>query len=261
MTVGLVAAGLLTTGCTPQNTADKLVSGTIMGSDGNVVDALIGFDVRDGAGNMIDLGAKKVGYSAIQRLNYCVPTTGAAATQTCPNGYVTGKTWSIKVPYNAAKIYIEVYPKAPSSTNYLNTPTYSGPMAGTTNTSTYSATYRRDISLPGSVSNVKVVLPLTCGVPGGQTGSLYGHIAGWPIGHTGTANAWSMASNTLATQGFGLGLVDTNGNYRINGLMAGQRYGIIAGTAGFSRNEVTYANSQGDKTLVPSACYQKQYDF
>jgi hypothetical protein len=261
MTVGLVAAGLLTTGCTPQNTSDKIVSGTIMGTDGNVVDALIGFDVRDGAGNMIDLGAKKVGYSSIQRMNYCVPSSGASATQTCPNGYVTGTTWSVKVPYNATKIYIEVYPKAASSSNWYHSATYDGPFAGTTDTSTYSATYRREISLPGSVSNVKIALPRSCGVAGAQTGSLFGHIAGWPIGHTGTANAWSMASNTLATQGFGLGLVDANGNYRINGLMAGQRYGIIAGTAGFSRNQVNYQNSVSDNTLVPSACAQKQYNF
>ena len=71
-----------------------------------------------------------------------------------------------------------------------------------------------------------------------------------------------MASNTLATQGFGLGLVDANGNYRINGLMAGQRYGIIAGTAGFSRNMVNYDEQRRAATRSsPALAAQKQYNF
>ncbi len=132
MTVGLAAAGLLTTGCTPQNTADKVISGTIMGSDGNIVDVLIGFDVVDAAGNKIYLGGQRSGYSAIERLNHCVPASGAPSSETCAKtGYVTGYNWSLKVPWNATAVYIEVYPKDPSSSNWYHTPTYDGPFPGT----------------------------------------------------------------------------------------------------------------------------------
>jgi hypothetical protein len=262
MTVGLAAAGLLTAGCTPQNTADKIISGTIMGSDGKIVDVMLGFDVVDSAGHKIDLGGGKAGYSAIQRLNHCVPASGAASSQTCPNtGYVTGYNWSLKVPYNVQTVYIEVYPKAANSFDWLNTPTYVGPAAGTTDTSTYSLTYKRALPLPSSKSGVKIVLPKTCGVAGAQTGSLAGSIAGWPLGKTGTVNAWSNAANTLDTQGFGLGVVDATGHYRINGLMAGQRYGLIAAGPGFSRNVVNYTNATTNATLVPSACAVKTYNF
>src|SRR5579875_1840020 len=40
MTVCAAMVGLLSAGCTPANTADKIVSGTIQGADGKYVDAL-----------------------------------------------------------------------------------------------------------------------------------------------------------------------------------------------------------------------------
>ena len=266
MTVGLAAAGLLTTACTPQNTADKVISGTVQGSDGNIVDVMIGFDVVDGAGNRISLGGSKVGnYSAIQRLNHCVPASGATSSETCAKtGYVTGYNWSLKVPYNTQSVYIEVYPKDPSSSNWYHTATYDGPFTGITDTSTYALTYKRALPLPSSLSGVKIVLPKSCGAPsgGGQTGSLAGTIAHWPQGKTGTANAWSGASNSVTSLGFGLGLVDATGHYTIHGLVPGQRYGIIAGTAGFSRNMVNYDNDvRTSNTLVPGACQTKTYNF
>jgi hypothetical protein len=258
MTVGLAAGGLLMAGCTPQNTADKVISGPVQGSDGKIVDVYIGFDVLDGAGNKINLGGG-AGYSAVQRLNHCVPTDGAWSSQKCPTtGYVTGKTWSLRVPYNAQKVYNEVYPKAPNSFNIYN----NAPAAGSTNVSTYALTYKRALPLQNSLSGVKIVLPKSCEAPGGQTGSLAGTIKGWPQGKTGTANAWSGADNSVTSLGFGLGLVDATGHYTIHGLVPGQRYGIIAGTAGFSRNEVNNDNDyRTNNTLVPGACQTKQYSF
>ena len=143
MTVGLAAGSLVMAGCTPQNTADKVISGTIQGSDGKIVDVYIGFDVLDAAGNKINLGGGP-GYSATQRLNHCVSTNGASSSQACPTtGYVTGKTWSLRVPYNASKVFIEVYPKAPSTSYWLNNyKGYTGATPGSTNTSTYSLAYK-----------------------------------------------------------------------------------------------------------------------
>ena len=115
---------------------------------------------------------------------------------------------------------------------------------------------------PCAVSNISIVLPKVCGKPGGSTGSIAGHISGWPIGHTGVINAWSMAPNTYATQGFSTGtVVNGSGNYRIDKLQAGQRYGLIASGPGFSRNMVNLANARGDATLIPSACSVKTYNF
>jgi hypothetical protein len=257
MTVALAAAGLLTSACTPQVAGDKVLSGTIQGADGKIVDVYVGFDVLDSAGNKINLGGGS-GYSAVQRLNHCVGTAGASKSQTCPTtGYVTSRKWSIILPPNAATVYIEVYPKAANSFDWYN----GAPAGGSTNLSTYGETYRRAIPMNGNMF-IPIVLPLVCGVSGGSTGTLAGHISGWPQGQTGTVNAWSMASNTLATQGFAAGTpIDGNGNYSIAHLQSGQRYGLIASGPGFYRYEVNYTNSTTNATLVPGACKTKTYNF
>jgi hypothetical protein len=260
--VAVAATGVLTAACTPQSAGYKFVSGTIKGADGKYVDALMGFDVLDSAGRRINLGSG-VGYSSLLRVNHCAPASGSAAVQKCKRtGYVSTYKWSILLPPNASRLYIEVYPKDPSSSNWYHTATYDGPFPGTTDVSTYALTYKRALPLPSSLSGVKIVLPKSCGAPGGQTGGLAGTIAGWPQGKTGTANAWSGASNSVTSLGFGLGLVDATGHYTIHGLVPGQRYGIIAGTAGFSRNMVNYTNDvSSDNTLVPGACQTKTYNF
>jgi hypothetical protein len=265
MTVALAATGLLTSACTVMRTtgAPKVISGTVMGADGKIVDVMMGFDVIDGAGNKINLGGARVGYSAIERLNHCVGASGAVKPQKCKRtGYVTGYNWQVTVPANATRLYIEVYPKEANTFDWLNVPGYTGPAAGTTDLSTYGETYKRDLSLPGSISNVAIVLPKVCGTTGATTGTLAGHISGWPIGHTGVINAWSMAPNNLPTQGFATGaVVNGSGNYRIDRLQSGQRYGLIASGPGFARNVVDHTNSTTNDTLVPSACAVTTYNF
>jgi hypothetical protein len=263
----IAVVGLVSTGCTAQTPATKVVSGTIQGADGKIVDVLVGFDVRDGAGRRLDLGGG-TGYSAMQRLNHCVPTTGATKSQVCKfNGVatqVTGKNWSIRVPSNAATMWIEVYPKAPTPTAWLNNYRgYTGVAAGSTDTSTYSTSMRRQLNIGGGMSNVKIVLPKSCrsATGGGTTGSLIGHINGWPGGQSGKINAWSLASANLPDQGFATGTVDGNGNYHINGLQSGQRYGVIAGTATRSWNLVDYRRATSNDTLIDHACQQKVFNF
>ncbi len=268
MTVALAAAGLLTSACTPLRAADKVISGTIQGADGKIVDVYIGFDVLDGAGRKINLGGGP-GYSAAQRLNHCVATNGATSSTQCPQtGYTTTRNWSLTLPSNAATVYIEVYPKAPSTSFWLNNyKGYTGPTPGSTNTSTYGETYRRAIPVPGNMRNIRIVLPLVCGQRDGSTGTLTGHISGWPTGVTGHVNAWSQAPNTMVTQGFSAGSrVDVNGYYRIDKLQSGQAYGLIASGPGFYRNVVNWANARPDKpsaspTYISYACQQKTYNF
>jgi hypothetical protein len=264
MAAGVAAVGFLSAGCTPLNTADKVVSGTIQGADGNYVDAMIGFEVRDAQGRHIDLGGGGTGYSMIQRINYCLAPSGASSSQTCfTKGVATGSTtknWSLRVPWNAASVWIEVYPKEASPSAWINNYNgYTGPSAGRTNLLTYATSERSQLLIGGGLANVKIVMPRVCAA-GGTTGTIVGHIANWPIGKTGSANAWSMAPNTLVNQGFATGSVDVNGNYRIPNLESGQRYGIIAGTPGFARNMVDYRRSTSNDTLV-SKCSTKTFNF
>lgn len=262
MTVAVAATGVFTAACTPQSAGYKVISGTVRGADGKIVDVLLGFSVLDGFGNKINLGGAG-SYSAITRVNHCVSASGATTSVRCSRtGYVTGYKWSLLLPPNASRVYIEVYPKSPSSSNWYRTATYNGPFAGITNTSTYGETYVRDLQVTRSIANIPIVLPKICGKPGGTTGSLVGHISGWPIGHSGIVDAWSMAPNTLPTQGFASGaIVDGLGNYRIDRLQAGQRYGLIAGGPGFARNEVNYVNATTNRTLIPRACAVTTYNF
>jgi hypothetical protein len=262
MTVAIGAGSLLLSACSPESAGYKVVSGTIQGADGRIVDALIGYVAIDAAGNKINLGGTGT-YSSIQRLNHCAPASGATGPQRCSRtGVVTSKSWWVLLPPNATRLYIEVYPKDPSSSNWYRSATYNGPFAGTTDTRTYGETWIDNMSVPHSVSNVSIVLPKVCGKPGGSTGSLAGHINGWPLGHTGRIDAWSLAPNGTPAKGFASGaVVNGAGNYRIDKLQAGQRYGLIAGGPNFIRNTVNYANATGTATLIPRACAVKTYNF
>ncbi len=271
MTVAVAATGLLASACTPATVpTSKVISGTVQGADGNYVDVYLGFDVLDGAGRKIDLGGGP-GYSAVQRINHCVAASGATDATTCPvTGYHVTKNWSLTLPPNAATVYIEVYPKAPTITNWLTNygaNHFTGVAAGSTVLSTYGETYRRAIPVPGNMQNIPIVLPVICGLPRASTGSLYGHIKDWPSGVVGHINTWSQAANTLPTQGMALGTpIDGNGNYRIDKLQAGQAYGLIASGPGFYRNVVNFTNaSPGNPskspTYIANACQQKQYNF
>ncbi len=265
LAASLAAAGLLSAGCTPVNTGTRVISGTISGADGKIVDVLMGFDVLDAAGNKINLGGGP-GYSAMQRHNHCVGTSGATASQTCMfNGQVTqvtGKSWSLVVPSNAVKVFIEVYPKAPTPTAWLdNYRGYTGVAAGTTNTTTYATSYRAGMTIGNGLSNVAVVIPKVCGTSGGTTGSLYGHISGWPIGHAGSIHTWSFGPASAATQGFATSSVNSSGDYRIDGLQSGQAYGVIASNSYFYRSTFNYLSSISGNSKISYACQQKRFDF
>ena len=80
------------------------MSGTIDGSDGRAVNALIGFDILDKNRRRIDMNGRAA-YSAYKIINPTLPSTGGSRT-----GRTT--TWTLSgIPANAAYVYIEVYPK------------------------------------------------------------------------------------------------------------------------------------------------------
>jgi hypothetical protein len=239
----------------------KSVSGTVSGADGRVVDVMFGFDVLDVHRAKIDMGSLKVGYSALQRLNYCVPVTGAATSgQVCPNGKRTGFTWSLNLPQAAAFVYVEAYPKAPTGSDWINNyQGYTGVAAGSTDLSRYAMAYRPNIPIVGAVRGIDIKLPLVCGTPGGTTGTLAGHISGWRPGASGEVDAWAYGSTNPAL-GFGIGAIDGMGNYRVPALASGQRYVLVAHNASWSRN-FTDTTVLGNATLVPGPCTTKVFNF
>ena len=267
LAVSVAAVALVTSACTPaQVHGTKVISGTVQGADGNIVDVLIGFDVIDGAGHKLNLGGGNVGYSAIQRLNHCVGTARRhrlADVRQRRTTQITGYNWSITVSRQAprpstSRSTRRLRRRPTGSTTTAATPV--SPPAPPTPAPTRPPTSGRSRWQARAAAS-RSCCPRSAALSGGTTGSLYGHIAGWPSGNTGKVNAWSMAPNWLPTQGFATGTVDANGNYRIDGLQAGQRYGLIASAGGFSRNVVNYTNSNTNDTLVPSACSQKNYNF
>ncbi len=260
--IGALAAvtltGLLGAGCSAPSST-KLVTGTIRGADGKLVDAMIGFEVRDAAGRRLDLGGG-TGYSAIVRVNHCVKASGATRSQTCSTGKVTGYSWALRVPASAASVFLEAYPKSPTSTDYLvNFRGYTGVAAGSTNTDTYGTAYRRSLAVgPSGLGGVAIVLPKKCAA-GGNTGALVGRISGWPIGTAGRVNAWSLAGHQ-PMMGFATGTVHRDGTYEIRGLAPNQRYGLIAGGGSFSRNVVDYRRATSNDTLVRT-CATTHFNF
>ena len=60
--------------------------------------------------------------------------------------------------------------------------------------------------------------------------------------------------------GFSMGDINSAGNYRIDTLQSGQRYGVIA-TSGSAVNLVDYRRSTTNDTLVPSPCSTTTFNF
>jgi hypothetical protein len=256
--VGLLATTATMGAAACGNPAGKSISGTVQGADGRYVDVMVGYDVLDSAGRKIDMGNLKQGYSVIQRINHCVATSGSVGGGVCPgtNKGIT-KNFSLKLPSNAAKVYIEVYPKAPNSTDWISVPGYTGVATGSTNLTSYARTFRRAIPVGGPVTNVGIVLPKVCNTPGGTTGSLVGHINN--IG-AGKITAWSMSPDGTRSMGFSMGTINSAGNYRIDTLQSGQRYGVIA-SGSRTVNLVDYRRSTSNDTLVPAPCSTKVFNF
>jgi hypothetical protein len=212
-TLGLVA-GLLALAAPAE--AARAVTGTILGSDGRAVDVFIGFDLKDSSGRTIDKNgclATKCGlhgYGITKRLNGDVPATGAADR----TGHAT--TWSVTVPSNTARMFIEVYP-------------FSAGTYGKTDESRYGHSYRRNIPIPYP-ARINLRLPLICS-QGGTTGAISGRST---VGGTATTlkrvATWSLgADNNGPTPilGWNVGTASA-GTFTLPNLPAGQKYQVLA---------------------------------
>ena len=248
LAIGLAAAATAVplAACTPTNASfkgcapmTKTLAGSVSGATGNFVNVMLGFDIQDGAHHAIGqngCGGQR-GYGATLHLNYCLPATGARSSQgvrvanvpACARTAST-KNWSLRLPANAAYVYVEAYPKRTSSS----------PRFGTTDFSHYGMSYRRAVPVGAAMTSTKLVMPTVChtggpNMTGGITGRIFRGNTLWRA-HGGTVNAWSIEAANSPVLGMGLGTVNPGqGTYSINFLTVMSRYTLIANVDGVSK--------------------------
>ena len=205
---------------TPAAAATKTVTGHVLGSDGRAVDVFIGIDLQDSSGRVLDKnGCLRTscggsGYAITMRINQDLGAEGSADR----SGWVT--RWSATVPSNAAKMFIEVYPR--------NAGQY-----GVTNDVRYGRNLRR-FGVPYSLSNVHLRLPLQC-AKGGGTGYVAGYTTiGGVRKQVSRVSAFSIGADNNAMNpilGFNIGTSSSNGSFKIPSLAPGTKYRVFARTS------------------------------
>ncbi len=199
------------------------LSGTLLGSDGRAVDALIGIDLHDAQGRQINRdgcveseACPVPGYAMSMRVNPDLSAEGSTDLRRWAT------RWSVKVPANTASVYLEVYPQAAK-------------LAGT-DERRYGSTMRHDVAIP-TAGPVHLRLPLDRCDLGGTTGTIEGTTtkAGKRVSVRRVV-AWSLAAdNNIAKPiiGWNIEKPGPNGTYRIPNLASGQKYQVwVTTTAG-----------------------------
>jgi len=200
----------------PAAASTKTMSGTIDGSDGRAVNALIGFDIHDKNGRKIDMNGKAA-YSAYKVINPTLPSTGGSKA-----GRTT--TWTLSgIPANAAYVYIEVYPKQKHPSNPR--------IQLKTDQTRYGMALRR--ALPASSRGVQLRLPLVCGNVGALTGGIKGRVTkGGKLVTASRVRAWSIAPDKASSKkilGWNMGqakMYQGYYNYVIPNLAVNQGYTV-----------------------------------
>ncbi|MFN2521992.1 MAG: hypothetical protein ABR614_01565 [Mycobacteriales bacterium] len=191
----------------------KTVSGDVLGSDGRAVDVFIGIDLQDANGRVIkaDGSPSTGGYAITMRINAKLGAEGSVDR----TPWVT--RWAATVPANAAKMFVEVYPR--------NAGQY-----GTTNDVRYGRNLRR-FSVPYSLVNVHLRLPLQC-AKGGGTGYITGATTVSGVRkQVYRVSAFSIGADNNAMNpilGFNIGSSASNGTFRVPSLAPGTRYRLYA---------------------------------
>ncbi len=259
--VTAVLLPLVGTACTTY-TGPKAISGILRGADGSYVDAMLGFDIIDAQGHAIKADGSPAtgGYGALLRLNYCVSAAGTTdPTTSCGGQRVTG-SWSLDLPSNAVRVYVEAYPKGASTIGWIdNYRGYTGPNPGVTDESTFGMSYRRSVPvLLAGASGVDLTMPTNCGKPAGSTGSISGRIFQgntlW-VGAAGTVNAWSTEPDNAPILGMNTGSVSSAGTFRITSLQGSSHYTIVATIGGIQRQWLA-----GGQPFV-TACHNTLFDL
>lgn len=244
--------------CAPQT---KILWGSVAGSNGYYVNAMLGFDIKDSHGHTIDPNGcprTAAGYGTTYHVNYCLTSMGAptSAPRTdyskvpaCAHTSST-KGWGIYLPSNAAAVYIEVYPKQNSG----------APQYGVTDYGRFAMAYKRAVPTPGAYTVSNITMPAICHRGAGNlTGSLYGYFyrgnTRW-YPHSGSVNAWSVENANVPILGMGIGSVDAaKGMYTIPYLTLLSHYTLIANLDG-----VGHQFLNGNLPTVGS-CTNTRYDL
>lgn len=197
-------------------------SGTILGSDGRAVGALIGFDLHDAQGRQITAQGcvesplcPVEGYAMNLRIN---PDLGAEGS-TDRRAWDT--RWAIEVPPNTASVYIEVYPQAAGF--------------GGTDESRYGSAMRHKVKVPFG-GPVHLRLPLDRCDLGGTTGTIEGVATkGGRRVSLARSIAWSMGRDNNTGRpilGWNVEPPGPNGTFRLPNLASGQTYQVWLTTRG-----------------------------
>jgi hypothetical protein len=200
----------------PAEAAARTVTGTILGADGRAVDVFLGFDLKDSSGRTIDKNGCLAtrcglhGYGITLRLNGGLGADGStdrAAWKT---------SWSVSVPANTARMFIETYP-------------FSSGTYGHTDMRRYAHSYRRNLQIPYP-ARINLRLPWVCSA-GGTTGAISGRAnAGGAATTLKRVGAWSLAADNngpTPVLGWNIG-TSSSGSYTVANLAAGQKYQVIA---------------------------------
>jgi hypothetical protein len=210
------------------------IGGTIDGSDGHAVDALIGLDLHDASGQALNSdGTARTasGYGIVVNVNSSLPPEGTADTSTATI------SWSADVPANAANVYLEAYPRDASHH---------------TNEARYGHAMRHNVPLPPN-GPIDVHLPLICS-QGGTTGSIRGTatLGGSPMPLSRVV-AWSIDPYdpvNRPTLGWNIGTAADDGTYVLPNMASGQKYQVwTTSTAGEVRKTVGVAVSPCAETV------------
>jgi hypothetical protein len=198
VSVGLVAALVMSLAtASPAGAADP-ICGTLRGADGRNVNAFIGIALNGGDS----------GYDLTVALNPSLPASGSASQGT--------STWCVNAPSAASTYSIEVYPRQPG---------------GDTDRSHYGGTARREAAIGTGVNGLTLRLPVQCD-QGGDTGAI--RVRAFSNGQATTVNrvlALSENAPPNNIQGFTVENPDTT-NPVIGGLAPNQRYSVQVTFAG-----------------------------
>lgn len=192
-----------------------VLTGTVLGSDGRAVDALLGFDWLDAQGHRLDrngcvqsAACPVPGYGTVLRVNPDLVATGTADTATATT------TFSVQPPPGAARLFLEAYPQDQTHR---------------TNEARYGHAMRHSVALPYD-GPLPVTLPLVLCDEGGLVGTVRGTATkdGQPLPLKRVV-AWSLESFDPLVRpvlGWNIGAASADGTFAVPNLVGDQRYQV-----------------------------------
>jgi hypothetical protein len=192
-----------------------VLTGTVLGSDGRAVDALLGFDWLDAQGHRLDRNGciqsptcPVPGYGTVLRINPDLVATGTADTSTATT------TFSVQPPPGAARLFLEAYPQDETHR---------------TNEARYGHAMRHSVALPYD-GPLPVTLPLVLCDQGGRVGTVRGTATkdGQPFALKRVV-AWSLEPFDALTRpvlGWNIGTASADGTFAVPNLAGDQRYQV-----------------------------------